>query len=68
MFNEDETKALLREIRKIKAEARIRELLAERAPHYSKAQLEFLIDLALLTDDKEWFMELTGRLKGKAHV
>lgn len=29
------------------------------------AELEFLIDLALSTDDKEWFQELTGQLNEK---
>ncbi|PKH10106.1 IDEAL domain-containing protein [Planomicrobium sp. MB-3u-38] len=28
-------------------------------------QLEYLIDLALQTGDKEWFEELTGELNGK---
>lgn len=29
------------------------------------AQLEYLIDLALQTNDREWFEELTGELNGK---
>lgn len=29
------------------------------------AQLEYLIDLALQTGDREWFEELTGELNGK---
>lgn len=32
------------------------------------AQLEYLIDLALQTSDKEWFAELTGELNGKKQM
>lgn len=40
------------------------ECLPQTAPK-DTAQLEYLIDLALQTGDKEWFAELTAELNGK---
>lgn len=40
------------------------ESLQQTAPKDS-AQLDFLIDLALQTGDREWFEELTAELNGK---
>ncbi|WP_033541886.1 IDEAL domain-containing protein [Planococcus sp. CAU13] len=40
------------------------ESLQQTAPK-DKAQLEYLIDLALQTGDKDWFEELTAELNGK---
>lgn len=43
------------------------ESLPQSAPK-DTAQLEYLIDLALQTGDKEWFEELTGELNEKTQA
>lgn len=43
------------------------ESLQQTAPK-DTAQLEYLIDLALQTGDKEWFEELTAELNGKTQA
>lgn len=44
------------------------EIKAKEDVKLDKNDIQSLIDVALSTGDKEWFMELSSKLKGEAYV